>query len=232
MSFFSWIHRIKTSLVASSGEIVFGMSDGTVSILGLVLGIVAGGYSTQAVVLAGATGAIAASVSMMAGCFMEIQSERDEAEKEKKEKIGEINQDPEKSVHDLVNLLKKSGLSARSIDAVSSDVQENPLIIPGIETAFSSDQETTAQKTSPVIHSVWMFISDLFAGLTPVIPFIFFPLDTAWIVCIVVTAVLLILLGLGRARISNRSPLRTIMETMGITIAAAVAGVLVGRLLS
>lgn len=38
-SFFS---RIKDSLRASSGEIVFGMSDGVVSIFGLVLGVAAG----------------------------------------------------------------------------------------------------------------------------------------------------------------------------------------------
>lgn len=228
----SWIGRIKTSLVASSGEIVFGMSDGTVSILGLVLGIVAGGYSTQAVVLAGATGAIAASVSMMAGCFMEIESERDEEEIETTQRIKEITDNPDGAVQDLLHLLAQSGLSTQSLDAIHADIGKNPLMIPEIETAISTCEKTTAQKTSPVVHSIWMFLSDLFAGLTPVIPFVFFPLHTAWIICIVVTGVLLTLLGIGRARISNRSPLRTIMETMGITLAAAIAGVLVGRLLS
>jgi len=72
MSEGSFISCIKQSLAASYGEVVFGMSDGTVSILGLVLGVAAGADSADAVVIAGATGAIAASVSMMAGCFMEI----------------------------------------------------------------------------------------------------------------------------------------------------------------
>jgi hypothetical protein len=66
-SFFS---RIKDSLCASSEEIVFGMSDVVVSIFGLVLGVAAGAESACAVFLAGATGAIAVSVSMMAGLYL------------------------------------------------------------------------------------------------------------------------------------------------------------------
>lgn len=46
------------------------------------LGVAAGADSVNAVVLAGATGAIVASVSMMAGCFMQIESQRDEEERE------------------------------------------------------------------------------------------------------------------------------------------------------
>ena len=228
----SLVNRIKESLTASYGEVVFGMSDGTVSILGLVLGVAAGAESADAVVLAGATGAIAASVSMMAGCFMEIESERDEEDIETKQKIAEINQNPEKAVEDLITVLQKSGLSKQSMDTIRSDLDENPLLIPGIETAIAGTQKTVGQKTSPVIHSVWMFLSDLFAGLTPVVPFVLFPMHTAWMICIAVTTVLLFLLGMGRARISNRSPVKTVLETMGIALAAALAGVLVGNLLS
>lgn len=223
---------MKESLTASYGEVVFGMSDGTVSILGLVLGVAAGAGSVNAVVLAGATGAIAASVSMMAGCFMEIESQRDEEEKENKGRNAAINKDPEGAVQNLIGLLQNSGLSAQSIDSIHSDISKNPLAISGFETAIAASQKSIGQKTSPIVHSIWMFVSDLFAGLTPVIPFVLFPMQTAWIVCLIVTTILLLLLGFGRARISNRSPYRTVMETMGIALAAALAGVIVGILLS
>jgi len=232
MSENSLISRIKQSLTASYGEVVFGMSDGTVSILGLVLGVAAGADSVDAVVLAGATGAIAASVSMMAGCFMEIESQRDEEEEENKERIAEINKNPDAAVQDLIGLLQNSGLSQQSVESIHADITQNPLAISGIETAIASSQKSIGQKTSPVIHSLWMFVSDLFAGLTPVIPFVLFPMQTAWMICIFVTTILLLLLGIGRARISNRSPVRTVMETMGIALAAALAGVIVGRLLA
>ena len=57
--------RLKTSLQASAGEVVFGMEDGTVSIFGLVFGVAATTNDQKAVLIAGASGAVAAAVSMM-----------------------------------------------------------------------------------------------------------------------------------------------------------------------
>ena len=48
---------------ASAGQIAFGMENGTVSIFGVAVSA----PNSHAVLLAGATGAVAAAVSMMAG---------------------------------------------------------------------------------------------------------------------------------------------------------------------
>lgn len=64
------------------------------------------------------------------------------------------------------------------------------------------------------------------------IPFAILPFDQARVVCIAGTAVLLILLGIGRAKIGNRPAMRTVFETMAIATAAAIAGVLIGLLIS
>src|SRR6478609_382272 len=70
--------KIKDSLVASAGNIVFGMEDGTVSIFGLVFGVAASAPDAHAVLLAGATGAAAAAVSMMAGAYLDAESANDQ----------------------------------------------------------------------------------------------------------------------------------------------------------
>ena len=62
--------------------------------------------------------------------------------------------------------------------------------------------------------------------------FAFLPLETARTVSVVVTALLLILLGIGRARIGQRKVLPTVVETVGIAAAAAVAGLLIVKLIS
>jgi predicted membrane protein (TIGR00267 family) len=77
-----------------------------------------------------------------------------------------------------------------------------------------------------------MGIADFLAAMTPVIPFAFLPLPQAKIVCIAGTAVLLILLGIGRARIGKRNVLRTVLETVAIATAAAIAGAFIGWLIS
>jgi hypothetical protein len=62
--------RIHRSFIDSVGSIVFGMEDGTVSIFGLVFGVAFSAPDSRTVLLAGATGAVAAAVSMMAGTFL------------------------------------------------------------------------------------------------------------------------------------------------------------------
>jgi hypothetical protein len=71
--------RIGKSFYDSIGDIVFGMEDGTVSIFGLVFGVASSTSSSSVVLLAGATGAIAAAVSMMAGTFLDVVSTNDQA---------------------------------------------------------------------------------------------------------------------------------------------------------
>ena len=62
----SLLGQVKVSLEASAGDVVFGMEDGTVSIFGLVFGVAATTNDRSTVLIAGASGAVAAAVSMMA----------------------------------------------------------------------------------------------------------------------------------------------------------------------
>ena len=49
---------------------------------------------------------------------------------------------------------------------------------------------------------------------------------------IAVTATLLTLLGIGRASVAHTNTIKTVIQTLGIATAAAVAGVLIGRLIT
>ena len=73
------IDRLAKSLRASVGDIVFGMEDGTVSVFGLVFGVALSANNGQVVLLAGATGAAAAAVSMMAGSYLDAATQQDQA---------------------------------------------------------------------------------------------------------------------------------------------------------
>jgi len=208
------------------------MSDGVVSIFGLVAGMVAGAQSGSVILLAGATAAIAATVSMMAGVFLDIESERDEARVEAGKRKAEICADPDGAVNKLVGDLQSIGLSGNCLEAIRSEMKANPLAIQKFEDAVAGEEEAPEQRVSPVIHACWMGIADFVAAMTPVVPFIFLPLAQAKIVFIFTTAILLILLGIGRAKLGQRPMVRTVLETFAIAAAAAVAGALVGLMIS
>ena len=76
-----------------------------------------------------------------------------------------------------------------------------------------------------------MFLADLFAASLPVIPFALFPLDIARMVSLSLTAILLLLLGIGRGLIAHTNLLLTVLETLAVAALAAGAGVLIGKLL-
>src|SRR5713101_5646685 len=98
-------HRVWQSFMSALGSIVFGMEDGTVSIFGLVLGVAAGATNSQTVLLAGATGAISAAASMMAGTYLDVSTERDQAQAAVATKQREIQQNPQAEAQQIARSL-------------------------------------------------------------------------------------------------------------------------------
>ena len=75
-----------------------------------------------------------------------------------------------------------------------------------------------------------MFVADIIAALVPVVPFALLPMSEARYVSLAATAAVLIVLGIGRARIGKRRVLSTTLQTLCIAAAAGLAGVIVGNL--
>ncbi|WP_434081199.1 VIT1/CCC1 transporter family protein [Sanguibacter sp. Z1732] len=69
--------RGRARMSGSFRAAVFGMNDGLVSNLALVLGIGAAGTSTNVILLAGLSGLLAGALSMAAGEYVSVQSQRE-----------------------------------------------------------------------------------------------------------------------------------------------------------
>ena len=223
--------RIRRSFLASVGSIVFGMEDGTVSIFGLVFGVAASAPDSRAVLLAGGTGAVAAAVSMMAGTFLDVESTNDQAAARVGEARARYEADPGLADSDVNRRLVSAGLSDTEAATVTDIIGKHPET--RLKLAAGLDLGTSEPaRQSPVVQSLWMFVTDLFAAAVPVVPFALFTLGIARLVSLSVTFVLLVGLGVGRSMIGRRRLLPTVAETIGIAAAAACAGILVGKLIS
>jgi vacuolar iron transporter family protein len=218
--------RFVASFRASFGDIVFGMEDGTVSIFGLVFGVAASTNDTRVVLVAGMTGAIAAAVSMMAGAYLDAETALDQA---RAESARNAVDDPTLFESEpMRDRLLADGLSPAAVAALDAVARDHPDVPAALRSAFDNGRNGTA--ASPLSHALWMFVSDLVAALVPVVPFALLPLREARYVSIACTAVVLVVLGIGRARIGRRPMLSTTLQTLGIAAAAGIAGVLVGSL--
>lgn len=227
MSFFG---RLKASIRTSIGDIVFGMEDGTVSIFGLVFGVALSAPDSQTVLLAGATGAVAGAVSMMAGSYLDAESERDAALARATQSAATEADETVKSAARIAERLAQSGVS----QAHAENLRKALVSTPGAMNAIRQEiaPANSAAYGSPSAHALWMFVADLFAGAVPVIPFAFLPLAEARIASLIVTTALLLALGIGRGLVAGRNILRTTLETLIVAAAAAAAGVAIGRMIS
>ena len=220
---------LRASLKASIGDVAFGMEDGAVSIAGLVFGVAASTNDTHVVLLAGATGAAAGAVSMMAGTYLDVVSVRDRSAALRAEARRRIGRDPASSARRAEERLRRAGFSDAEASATAAALARHPDALLEFVAAFELRLGSEARE-SPWAHAAWMFVADLVAAATPVLPFALLEMDAARAASLVTTTVLLLVVGLGRARIAHRNVVVTTIQTLAIAAAAAVAGIVIGRL--
>ncbi len=223
----SVLRRLRASLVNSIGDVTFGMEDGAVSVAGLVFGVAASTNDSQIVLLAGASGAIAGAVSMMAGTYLDVHSERSRAAGLVQQARTSIAADPAAARVRVARQLRAAGFTDTEAQGVTAAFERNPEALLDYVAAFELGVPRAAG-ASPWTHAAWMFVADLFAASIPVLPFALYPIETARLVSLVITGALMAALGIARGRIGHEPIWRTALQTMGIAGAAALAGVLIG----
>src|SRR5580658_9909812 len=130
MKFGAMLRQLHRSFVNSAGTIVFGMEDGTVSIFGLIFGVAATTSSTKTVLIAGASGAIAAAVSMMAGAYLDVETTRDETAA----KRSSVQSDPvlDAGFAALPHRLAAAGLTPQQSAALVGAVNHDRAALSGL----------------------------------------------------------------------------------------------------
>ena len=229
MSLSSRVKRLRGSLAASAGTIVFGMEDGTVSIFGLIFGVAATTSNAGTVLIAGASGAVAAAVSMMAGVFLDVETTRDEMAVKRAKLQSSLSANAASIRAELPGQLAAAGLTQAQSAALTGAVMNDRDALNGLLLALHGSPEAAP---NPWVQALWMLIADFAAAAVPILPFVFLPVPQARIVSAVLTIALLIGLGVGRGRIAGHNVFRTVVETVAIGIAAALAGVAIGVLIN
>jgi VIT1/CCC1 family predicted Fe2+/Mn2+ transporter len=215
----SILQRLRGSIVNSAGTIVFGMEDGTVSIFGLIFGVAATTDSTKTVLIAGATGAVAAAVSMMAGAYLDAETTQDKSDAAAAKGNANVP---------LSSRLADAGLTSQQSSALTAAVQGDPQAADGLLVVLKG---AAKERLNPVEQAAWMLFADFFAAAVPILPFVFLPIGQARVVSGAVTIALLVALGIGRAQLGKRNIPRTVVETVSLGIGAALAGVGIGLMI-
>ncbi len=223
--------RLTQSLRESIGDVAFGMSDGAVSVAGLVFGVAASTGNVHIVLLAGATGAVAGAVSMMAGTYLDAQSRDHRADAVLGHAERRLADDPEPFLRRAQERLRGQGYepdeSAMVLGVLRRDARALLEHVVAYEVGIGNERGA-----APWTHAVWMFVADILAASVPVLPFALFDMDMARLVSLIITGALMAALGYARGRIGHVNVLWTMAQTMTIAGAAALAGVAIGHFVS
>ena len=201
MTFASQLKRLRASLANAAGTIVFGMEDGTVSIFGLIFGVAATTTNTGTVLIAGASGAVAAAVSMMAGAFLDVETTRDEMETKRAKLQASLSANAASICAELPGQLAAAGLTHQQSAALTGAVMNDRDALNGLLLALHGSPEAAP---NPWVQALWMLIADFAAAAVPILPFVFLPVPQARGVSAVVTH-----RAFDRARCRTRAHRRT-----------------------
>src|SRR3954454_3564300 len=104
---------------------VLGANDGIVSTASLVLGVAAAGSGRAAIVTAGIAGLVAGALSMAAGEYVSVSSQRDAEEADLRLEERELRADPSGELRELIAIYERRGLSHDLATEVAGALSRN-----------------------------------------------------------------------------------------------------------
>jgi VIT1/CCC1 family predicted Fe2+/Mn2+ transporter len=222
-------HRERHRQVNWLRDVILGGQDGLVNILGIILGVIAGGGSKAVLLAAGFAAAITESISMGAVGYTSAVSRRDYYEAERAREAAEIDDTPDaerEKIHDIYAAKSFSGdLLDRVVDTITANRDS------WLATMMDEELHLQPVQTPDILRSaVVITIATLIGHMIPLLPFVWLPRTAALITAIVASAG--VLFGVGAySSVTLVGDWRKNGLKMGaIGLGAAVVGFLIGRL--
>jgi len=105
---------------------VFGVNDGLVSNASLVMGVAGAGAGSETVLLTGAAGLLAGALSMAAGEYVSVRSQREMYEYQIALERAEVAEYPEEEAEELALIYQARGVGLEQARAVSRELLSRP----------------------------------------------------------------------------------------------------------
>lgn len=203
---------------------VLGANDGIVSTSSLVLGVAASGASSSAILTAGIAGLVAGSLSMAAGEFVSVSSQRDSERADLRLEQRELRNDPEGELLELTSIYQARGLSPELAHQVAVALTERDALGTHARDELGLEQERRARPLQAAGASALAFST---GAVLPVIAIALVPAALRIPVCAAVTVLALAALGAVGARLggANLRPATVRVVGWGALAMAITAGI-------
>ncbi len=202
---------------------VFGANDGLVSNLALILGVGASGVSHSYILLAGLSGLLAGALSMGAGEFVSVRSQRELLDAENPSPhahraIGDLDV----NANELALVYRARGMNETDAHAHAELVLANYSETTRLAEDIDADKHETLGTAWGAAGSSFAFFAS--GAIIPLIPYLF-GIDgyAAMAVAVSLTGFALCATGAAVGVLSGASPLRRAARQLAIGLGAALA---------
>lgn len=200
---------------------VFGVSDGLVSNVAIVLGFAGANPGAGLIRLAGLTGLIGGAVSMAAGEYVSMKAQAELLERELEMERIELSRSPEAERRELAQIYRSRGVDEATADQLATALSRSPEL--ALETHAREELGIDPSSLGrPVSAAASSFVCFAIGASIPVVPY-FFGSGTAPMVVAIILAVLgSIAVGTLLARFTGRSALLSGSRQLFYTAVPAV----------
>jgi predicted membrane protein (TIGR00267 family) len=210
-------------------DVILGGQDGLVNILGIILGVIAGGGSDTVLVAAGFAAAITESISMGAVGYTSSISERDYYLAEMAREEEEIATVPEAERQEIRDIYAAKGFTGELLESVVDTITANR--DTWLATMMDEELHLQPVQTRDILRAaVVITIATLIGHLIPLIPFVVLPRTPALVLAIVLSAIALFGVGVYSAVTLVGDWRKSGLKMLVIGLGAAAIGFLVARL--
>jgi vacuolar iron transporter family protein len=208
---------------------VFGVSDGLVSNVSLILGVAGADPGAGVVRLAGLAGLIAGAVSMAAGEYVSMKAQNELLQRELDIERRELRRNPHVETVELTQIYQSRGIDPDRARELAEDIMRDPDL--ALETHAREELGIDPKQLgSPEGAAVSSFVSFAVGALVPLLPWFFGSGTAAVIASVVLGLVACAVVGGLLARFTGRSVVFSAGRQMAIGIIAGAVTYFVGAL--
>ncbi len=208
---------------------VFGVSDGLVTNLSLILGVAGAKPGASYIRLAGLAGLLAGAFSMAAGEYVSMSAQRELLARELEVERRALISSPEAEFRELAELYERRGLPTEAASYLAQMMMRTPELAleAHAREEIGIDPSTLG---SPYLAAFTSLVSFMVGAAIPLAPWFFLTGAPAVAASVGLVAVASIVAGLVLSQATGRSPARSAFRQLAVSMLAGGLTYLIGRL--
>jgi VIT1/CCC1 family predicted Fe2+/Mn2+ transporter len=209
---------------------IFGVNDGLVSNLSLIMGVTGARVSNHLVLLAGVAGLLAGAFSMAAGEYISMRVQREVFERLIHLEAHELATQPDDEREELAAIYRSKGVPAELATEVATALMRDPQV--ALETHAREELGLDPDELgSPWRAAGSSFVTFAFGAFVPLVPFLITSGTTAAVWSAILSAVTLFVVGALVSVITGKRFWFAGLRAVVVGAAAAATTFLIGRLI-